>query len=397
MQGSGRLPPAVRAVLPYEVRASHRELLAELEPLSPVVPVSRRGLVVVPATRRDNRLTTGAGLAQALGWPLLVLCSRSLEAPVVRARLGGRENLPLTAADLMSSSWLRAPRDWSAVAHKAALQRAGIDTNRKRNLALSVARMLGMRWVLFVDDDVDGLTVGTVEKALTHLDRHQVHSVVGWPYDPFPDNSVVHHARRDVMDWYQDVFIAGGALLVDLDRRRPAPFPPVYNEDWLFLFDALVQGEVAVGPPVRQLPFDPFANPHRAGLEEFGDVLGEGLFHLLHEDAPVVVAADPAYWRNVLAKRRKLLARITERARELSASEEAGGRSHKVVIAMAEARRQHSWVTEESLADFVRRWRHDQDTWAAFYERLPRRDTIKDALVYLGLHESWIVTSGPMH
>jgi hypothetical protein len=63
---------------------------------------------------------------------------------------------------------------------------------------------------------------------------------------------------------------------------------------------------------------------------------------------------------------------------------------------MVEARRQHSWVTEESLADFVRRWRHDQDTWAEFYQRLPPRETIKEALVYLGLHESWIVTSGPM-
>jgi hypothetical protein len=67
----------------------------------------------------------------------------------------------------------------------------------------------------------------------------------------------------------------------------------------------------------------------------------------------------------------------------------------QVVLAMTEARRQHTWVTEDALADFVRRWRHDQETWADFYERLPRRETIKDALVYLGLHEAWIVTSGP--
>jgi hypothetical protein len=378
----------------FEVRGSHRELLAPLEGLSAVTDVAGLGLVAVPAARRSVRPTVGPDLARALGWPLLVVCSRGVEAPMVRANLRAFDDLALTAVDLMSSSWLRGPRDWLAVAHKAALQRVGIDTNRKRNVALGVARMLRRRWVLFVDDDVDGLSSGTVENALTHLVRSFTHSVVGWPYPHFPDNSVVHHARRDVMGWSQDVFIGGGAMLVDLQRRPPAPFPPVYNEDWLFLFDALVERAVAAGPPVVQTPYDPYDNPRRAGLEEFGDVLGEGLFHLLHEEAPVGVAADPAYWRDVLAKRRKLLARITERARELSASDAS---KNKVVLAMGEARRQHSWVTEEALADFVRRWRHDQDTWAEFYQRLPPRETIKEALVYLGLHESWIVTSGPKH
>ena len=47
------------------------------------------------------------------------------------------------------------------------------------------------------------------------------------------------------------------------------------------------------------------------------------------------------------------------------------------------------------MADFVQRWRRDQETWADFYQRLPRRETIKEALVYLGLHEAWIVISGP--
>jgi hypothetical protein len=69
----------------------------------------------------------------------------------------------------------------------------------------------------------------------------------------------------------------------------------------------------------------------------------------------------------------------------------------QVVHAMTEARHQHSWVTEDALADFVRRWRDDQNTWTDFYEHLPRRDTVRDALVYLGLHEAWIVSSGPAH
>jgi hypothetical protein len=379
----------------YEVRGSHRELLAALESLSTLRDVGDRGLVMVPAARPGLRLTTVVHLARGLGWPLLVLCSRGIEAPFVRSRLRGHPDLALTAADLISTGSLRAPRSWSSLLHRAALQRAGIDTNRKRNLALAVAAMLDKRWVLFVDDDVVGLSLGAVETALTHLARTAHHRVVGWPYPSFPDNSVVHHARRDVMGWEQDVFIGGGALLVDLDGVPPAPFPPVYNEDWLFLFDALADDAVVAGPPVRQQPYEPYLNHTRAALEEFGDILGEGLFHLLHEDLPVTDAADRDYWVDVLVKRRKLLGRITERSRELSASGVDVELMRQVVLAMTEARRQHAWVTEVALADFVRRWRDDLDTWADFYDRLPSRGTIKDALVYLGLHEAWIVTSGP--
>jgi hypothetical protein len=396
MHETAEAPVDVRHLPSFEVRPSHSALLGPLEVLSAVGDVAGQGIVMVPAARAESALTTGVDLARGLQWPLLVLCSRGVEAPTVRARLRVHDGLGLTAADLMSSSWLRAPRGWSAVQHRAALQRAGIDTNRKRNLALCAARMLGKRWVLFVDDDVTGLALGTVETALTHLAKRQEHRVVGWPHRPFPDNSVVHHARRDVMGWEQDVFIGGGALLVDL-TAPPAPFPPVYNEDWLFLFDALAEEQVAAGPAVGQLPYDPYVHPGRAAVEEFGDVLGEGLFHLLHEDLDVGEAMKPRYWRDVLEKRRKLLARITERARELSASGSKPRTMQQVVLAMTEARRQHTWVTEDALADFVRRWRDDQDTWAEFYERLPERATLKDALVYLGLHEAWIVTSGPGH
>ncbi|HYY12318.1 MAG TPA: hypothetical protein VE781_15380, partial [Kineosporiaceae bacterium] len=379
----------------FRVRGTHRELVGRVKRPAVVVDLAGQGVVVVPGSRADGRLDTAVVLARSLGWPLLVLCSRGLAAPSVRRRLEPHTGLQLTAVDLLSTTGIRAHRPWQALEHRAARQRAAIDTHRKRNLALLAATMLGRRWVLFVDDDITGLEQGRVEAAVGHLTRRPQQHLVGWPYPHFPDNSVVHHARRDVLELPQEVFIAGGALLVDLADKVPAPFPPVYNEDWLFLFDALTESAVVEGPDVRQEDYDPYADPARAGLEEFGDVLGEGLFHLLHEQAAVEVATDPVYWRDVLAKRRKLLGRITERARELSASGPDAQKMQQVVAAMTEARRQHTWVTEESLADFVRRWRADQDTWAEFYAGLPRRDTVKEALVYLGLHEAWIVTSGP--
>jgi hypothetical protein len=107
--------PQSGAYLSFEVRGSHGDLLAALEPLSAVGDVAGRGLVMVPAARTSQRLTSGADLANGLSWPLLVLCSRGLGAPSVRARLHRRADLSLTAADLVSSSWLHAPRGWSVV------------------------------------------------------------------------------------------------------------------------------------------------------------------------------------------------------------------------------------------------------------------------------------------
>jgi hypothetical protein len=273
------------------------------------------------------------------------------------------------------------------------LQRTGIDTNRKRNLALAVGRMIGKRWVLFIDDDVEGLTLGSVETALAHLVRRPDHRIVGWPHAPFPDNSVVHHARRDVMGWEQDVFIGGGALLVDLDGVPPAPFPPVYNEDWLFLHDALARSEVVRGRDIGQLAKDVYRKAERAASEEFGDVLAEGLFHLLHVGAPVQRATDPGYWDVVRLKRSRLLARIIERLRELHAADPFDDYVVAALRALIGARHELGRATSASLADFVGRWRVDLRTWEDLYTRLPSRDTLKEALAYLGVHESWIVTT----
>ena len=55
--------------------------------------------------------------------------------------------------------------------------------------------------------------------------------VVGFQVRNYPDNSVVGHAKR-LAGWHQDVFISGGALLVD-PRRLNGFFPPIYHEDWL--------------------------------------------------------------------------------------------------------------------------------------------------------------------
>lgn len=383
----------------YTVRGSHRSLVPALadhpSAATPEIP-STDGLVVVPLSRPEPLLELPARLAADLGWPLLLLCSRGNQAQRARRLVEqSHPHVPVVAADLLHRDPLRVAGTWMTDLHPAAQQRLDIDTNRKRNLGLAAARMTGRPWVLFVDDDVLRLGTGTLLHALRHLDATG-RAVAGWPCEYFPDNSVVHHARREVLGLHQDVFIGGAAMLVRVQDWEPPGFPPIYCEDWLFLFEPIAAGQVVAGPDIGQLTYDPYDHPDRAGEQEFGDVLGEGLYHLLHLQEPASTALVPDYWRSVHAKRTKLIQRIIARLRDrlaVVAAESERAVLTRELAAIEESRRQLTRATPESLADFVRRWQQDEQLWKEYYAKLPQRDTLKEALVYLGLHESWIVSS----
>jgi hypothetical protein len=386
--------------LEYVVRGGHRSLVPSVSdsPRDPAVAkASDEGLVVVPLSRPEPLLDAPVRLAADLGWPLLLLCSRGNQAHRARRLVAGTwPDVAVTAADLLHRDLLRAPEVWQTDDHPAARRRLDVDTNRKRNLGLAAARMAGRSWVLFVDDDIVRLETPTVVRALDHLPAHG-RTVASWACDDFPDNSVVHHARRDFLGLYQDVFIGAGAMLVALDGWDPPGFPPTYNEDWLFLVEPITKGQVVAGPDVGQERYDPYELPTRARDEEFGDVLGEGLYHLLHAGEAVDVARRASYWRSVHGKRTKLIQRIiAELRRRLAvvAVESEHARLTSALTSLDESRKELTRATPESLADFVRRWRHDEELWKEYLAKLPQRDTLREALVYLGLNESWIVSSG---
>jgi len=333
-----------------------------------------------------------ARLARQLQWPLVVVCSLHVNAAALR-RAADRHALsgPMTAVNLPIGGTLRAHRPWRTPEHRAARERHDIDTHRKRNAALAAGRIVGAPWVLFVDDDVRGLTGEDVTAALGAVSEFAAHS---WVVTRFPDNSVVCHARRDFAGVEQGVFVSAGALLVRVDDPVPNFFPPVYNEDWLFLYDLLERRAVLrSGKDVHQLRYDPYVRPQRARLEEFGDVLAEGLFHLLHEREPVATAKDPDYWHAVRVERRQVLDDITANLRDHTLTPHVGPATRQDALhAMAEARSQLTRTTPGLLADYVRRWRDDLDTWREWFPKLPQRDTLDEAFAYLGYPPGSVVS-----
>jgi hypothetical protein len=251
-----------------------------------------------------------------------------------------------------------------------------VDIARKRNVGLLLGRLCGWRTAMFLDDDIRDMTASAVSRAAAMTARFQA---VGFRIDSYPDNSVVCHAHR-LAGGAQEVFPGGSAMLVDV-ARSDTLFPPIYNEDWLFLFDAAQRRSIAVAGSLSQLEYRPFAQSRRAASEEFGDMIAEGLFRLLHEGGSVPDATRD-YWRSTLDRRSRLIDDIAGR---LLLNEEYEPVTGYALMSLAAARKRLADITELSCLSFVRAWRTDVDTWRGKLTSLPVLADLADAAKYLDL------------
>jgi pimeloyl-ACP methyl ester carboxylesterase len=331
--------------------------------------------VIVPAGRSAEHSATAAALAAELGSALLVLCSRDARAPevaVVAARQGVSRCYAVDVPTDHTSDLLAFPP------RPAGLPELGgrVSLSRKRNLALLVARLAGWRTVLLLDDDIRAVDADRVRAATRGLDSA---AAVGFAVESWPDNSVVCHANR-MSGADQGVFVGGSALLLTTDAEVFGHFPTIYNEDWLFLFDAVVASDVRLaGNPVDQLPYNPFRDIQRGRDEEFGEVIAEGLLSYAHE--PGVSPVEDRFWRDFLPRRRAFIGGVIQRLNALPATP---GRRTALNAARA-AERQHELITSAACTRFIRHWRAERRIWKSRWARLPPAADVAEALRRVGL------------
>lgn len=351
-------------------RSSHTALL---------VPPENDGVrevdaVVVPTARGATFLVPAARLAAELGAVLIALCSGATRAHEAATVLRSINGLRWHAVDV--------PPGFSHPTVSAtATGRPGhggrVSLSRKRNLALLVARMCGWETLLFLDDDIRSTDATTVRLAAAGLGRA---AAVGFAVHGYPDNSVVCHARR-LAGAPQAVFVGGSALLVDPGDDDLAHFPTVYNEDWLYLFDAVASRRVARTGTVEQVPYQPFVDPQRGADEEFGEVLAEGLVAHL-EDGGTGVPLDAAYWSMFRWRRIAFLAETTE---QLHALQTATPHRRTALTALAAARARLETIRPEECVRFLKEWRVDRDRWRRALHRAEHVDDVPTALRRLHL------------
>lgn len=359
-------------------RESHRDLLQMF------LFGKRRSVdaIVVAAGRPTENLMPAATLAQAMGCRLVAMCSQGGAIPTevmdLTAGLGDMRAHPIHIPDdyehpLLHFATSRVP--------EAGEGRLGM-LSVKRNLGLLLGRMLGWSTVLFLDDDIHGLSRTKVEHAARGLSRFDA---VGMAVADWPDNSVVCHANR-LGGGPQDVFVSGSALLVD-PTRPVGFFPKIYNEDWLFVFPALLDRRVSRVDAVRQVPYDPYADPRRARVEEFGEVIAEGMIDFLRRGLPHALLAESEYWDRFLDSRAAFIDRTYRRvARNVANRPERD----PALRALEAADHHRQRVNSTSCAAYYRDWRADLATWRSNLHDVETSGDLEGALSRLGLSGSLV-------
>lgn len=367
---------------------THKEIIGLAETPAPVVrPESALDAIVVPASRPAESLTTVVDVAAEIGCRLVVLCSLHTNPAEVRRLFDSKGFATGTVVevpvdyecslfDFKTTSWTRESKGKKVCAVRTS------DLSSKRNIGLALARMLGWKRIFFVDDDIREISadaiLGTVSLLATEEPSGGRYRSASMAVKDFPDNSVVCHARREIHE-YQDVFVSGSMLAVDTS----APFdffPDIYNEDWLFFYrDTASERLARSGFQALQLPYDPFANPLRAAAQEFGDIIAEGLYALLHSKLGIE-SADWEYWRMFLDDRNRILDEILGNLHKATAE-----KRDEMDAAIAAARAMLRDITPDMCVQYLDAWLNDLQEWGERIQTLPSAGSMEKAVHELGL------------
>jgi len=338
--------------------------------------------ILVPASRPAHNLDQAVTLAQATHCTLLILCSRHVAAAEVRQLLAQRSFDDAIIVSL-PDDYQHELLDFRALASieddlPAACSYRVTDLSTKRNLGLILARMLSWRRIFFLDDDIRDVNPADVHSTVSMLGSHPA---AGMRVANFPDNSVVCHAYR-MTGGPQDVFVTGAALAVDC-QQSSGFFPDIYNEDWLFFYDVASAGRLGSSwREVTQLRYNPFADPRHAAWQEFGDVLAEGLYALLHLGVGMEHATSE-YWSYFLDARRRFFDAIIRRAHTASP-----GIRDQLLLSVEAARECSAEISPDLFERYVRLWRQDLSAWEQRLAGIRQMPSLDAALETLRLARS---------
>ena len=335
--------------------------------------------IIVPASRPAAHLDHAVTLARAAGCWLVVLCSKRLQGADALKFLAARSYYKTIVIDLppaYSHELLRFPKLLSI---KNELPKAcgffTTDLSIKRNLGLVLARMLGWQRIFFLDDDIRDITYPNLQTTVNMLGSF---SAAGLWVTDFPDNSIVCHANR-MTEGSQDVFVSGAALAVDCSADIGF-FPDIYNEDWLFFFDYASKGQLAnSGLEATQLCYHPFAFARRAAWQEFGDVIAEGLYTLLHLDLEVDQAGRD-YWEIFLKARRSFLEDVSSRLPNAHPE-----MREEMLLSLQWAWKCLLTIKPDLCERYVQAWRQDLEDWKWRAADILTTHTVESALLELRL------------
>lgn len=257
------------------------------------------------------------------------------------------------------------------------------DLGMKRNLGLVLAQMLDWKQLMFLDDDIYGVTVEDVDALAAGLSDHSVSVLIP---DKFENNSVVCHANR-LGGGPDGKFASAGGMGVQCDRDDLAFFPNIYNDDWFFFSAEAVSRKIIKVGESRQVEYDPYDDPDRAVKEEFGDLLAEGLYARL-DRGQGLHGADTAYWGAFIKNRRMLHANVADslgRHTERDKETKIGRDIRAAEVSIRAARNRLDRISPDLCNKFISLWQDDLVEWRRYLAKVDHVDSIGSAFRYLNL------------
>jgi hypothetical protein len=379
-----RIETSVPSPLKTEQNPSHNGLL---DSSHESLVNGQFGAILVPTNRPVKSLGFCIGLAREARIPLIVVCSKRVVRGEVIAAAAGTDvevyavDLPVHATSPPEGISFLTSTDEELLAVSSAQTR---DLSTKRNLGLLIAKMLGWERLMFLDDDIFGISKAEVDALASGLNHHKVSVLIPeW----FPDNSVACHAYR-LGGGDQDMFASAGGMGVRCDRHDLPFFPNIYNEDWFFFADQAASRRINNVGTSQQKEYPPYRDPDRAVKEEFGDLLAEGLYWRFDKGLLGISGIEGDFWDKFIESRAVFLERVADSLarhpqRELDSDEGREVRATQVSITAAQ--RQLDRIKPELCRRFIDLWQADLAEWRKHASQLPRRDSIAGALDYLRL------------
>lgn len=227
------------------------------------------------------------------------------------------------------------------------------DLPAKRNYALWYASKHNFNRILLLDDDVRGFQSEWLTSGLNSLRRF---AISGFFVDNFPDTSAIGHVKIGLgkPTW---TFLSGSCLFIRVDCNIGF-FPPIYNEDWLFMLPHIIRKDVCSLGCIHQKAYDPFATPSVALFQENGEIIADSLFALAASNC-YRERLNPEFWRKLLALRRVSLTELVSRTTD--------GRRRAIVNS---ALMKCAEVTELDCVRFVNSWEADSVFWNHILQQL---------------------------
>ena len=220
------------------------------------------------------------------------------------------------------------------------------DLPAKRNYALWYARKHRLNRIMLLDDDIRDLQSTAFVAGANAL---QDFIVSGFFVDDFPDTSAIGHAEIELGESVF-TFLSGSCLFARTDNDVGF-FPPIYNEDWLFMVPHIARGRVCSLGRVCQKSYDPFANPAVALFQEFGEIIADSLFALVASNR-YSERFNPRVWRKLLNLRHDWLMELSNRTSD---------DRHRSIIEVAQTK--CAEITEADCVRFMSDWESDRKQW----------------------------------